>query len=132
MVCHTEEAELLPPQLLPRCLVYDTILIWFLILGIPRALSLFYTRLSCTSYYENSPSKNFFSYESLNTRKEEKSSTNELRTRFAVEFFYPTSRSSQESEGFFSRRATYTRAGTGKPRKPLSPPGLVSRHKKGT
>ncbi len=33
-VCHTEEAELLylPPQLLPRCPVYDTILIWFLIL----------------------------------------------------------------------------------------------------
>ncbi len=31
-VCHKEEAELLPPQLLPRCLVYDTILIWFLIL----------------------------------------------------------------------------------------------------
>jgi hypothetical protein len=32
MVCHTEEAELLPPQLLPRCPVKDTILIWFLIL----------------------------------------------------------------------------------------------------
>ncbi len=32
MVCHKEEAELLPPQLLPRCPVYDTILIWFLIL----------------------------------------------------------------------------------------------------
>ncbi len=31
-VCHTEEAELLPPQLLPRCPVNDTILIWFLIL----------------------------------------------------------------------------------------------------
>ena len=31
-VCHKEEAELLPPQLLPRCPVYDTILIWFLIL----------------------------------------------------------------------------------------------------
>jgi hypothetical protein len=31
-VCHTEEAELLPPQLLPCCPVYDTILIWFLIL----------------------------------------------------------------------------------------------------
>jgi hypothetical protein len=31
-VCHTEEAELLPPQLLPRRPVYDTILIWFLIL----------------------------------------------------------------------------------------------------
>jgi hypothetical protein len=31
-VCHTEEAELFPPQLLPRCPVYDTISIWFLIL----------------------------------------------------------------------------------------------------
>jgi hypothetical protein len=31
-VCHKEEAELLPPQLLPRCPVYDTILIWFLVL----------------------------------------------------------------------------------------------------
>jgi hypothetical protein len=30
-VCNTEEAELLPPQLLPRCPIYDTILIWFLI-----------------------------------------------------------------------------------------------------
>jgi hypothetical protein len=29
----------------------------------------------------------FFSYESLNARKEEKSSTDELPTRFAVEFF---------------------------------------------
>jgi hypothetical protein len=31
-VCHKEEAELLPPQLLPRCPIYNTILIWFLIL----------------------------------------------------------------------------------------------------
>jgi hypothetical protein len=31
-VCHMEEADFLPPQLLPRCPVYDTILIWFLIL----------------------------------------------------------------------------------------------------
>ncbi len=31
-VCHKEDVELLPPQLLPRCPVYDTILIWFLIL----------------------------------------------------------------------------------------------------
>ncbi len=46
----------------------------------------------------------FFSYESLNARKEEKLSTDEL----------------------------HTRASTGKPRKPLSPPGLVYRHKKGT
>jgi hypothetical protein len=31
-VCHMEEAELLPPQLLPHCPIYNTILIWFLIL----------------------------------------------------------------------------------------------------
>ncbi len=36
------------------------------------------------------------------------SSTDELPTRIAVEFFFsPTSRSSQGSEGFFFRRATY-------------------------
>ena len=35
-------------------------------------------------------------------------STDELPTRFAVEFFFsPTSCSSQESEGFFFRQATY-------------------------
>jgi hypothetical protein len=45
-----------------------------------------------------------FSYESLNARKEEKLSTDEL----------------------------HTRASTGKPRKLLSPPGLVYHHKKGT
>jgi hypothetical protein len=38
-VCHTEEAELLPPQLLPRCPVYDTVLIWFLIYYFPCSLS---------------------------------------------------------------------------------------------
>ncbi len=27
-VCHMEEAELLPPQLLPRCPFYDTILVF--------------------------------------------------------------------------------------------------------
>ena len=34
-------------------------------------------------------------------------STDELPTRFAVKFFCPTSRSSQESEAFMFRRATY-------------------------
>jgi hypothetical protein len=75
-----------------------------------------------------------FSYELLNARKEEKLSTNELPPRGVqdspLSFFCPTSRSSQESEGFFADKL-HTRASTGKPRKPLSPPGLVYRHKKG-
>ncbi len=52
-----------------------------------------------------------FSYESLNARKEEKLSTDELPPRGVqdspLNFFCPTSRSSQESEGFFCQRATY-------------------------
>ena len=41
-------------------------------------------------------------------QEREKSSTDKLPTRFAVEFFFsPTSCSSQESEGFFFRQATY-------------------------
>ena len=55
-------------------------------------------------------------------------STNKLcTTRFAIKFFFgPTSRSSQEREGFFSDKL-HTRARTWKP---LSPPGLVCRQKK--
>ncbi len=49
--------------------------------------------------------KEFFSYESLHTRKEEKLSTDELLPRGVqdspLSYFRPTSRSSQESEGFF-------------------------------
>ncbi len=52
-----------------------------------------------------------FSYESLNARKEEKLSTDELPPRGVqdspLSFFCPMSHSSQESEGFFCRRATY-------------------------
>jgi hypothetical protein len=51
------------------------------------------------------------SYESLNARKEEKLSTNELPPRGVqdspLSFFCPTSRSSQESKGFVYRQATY-------------------------
>ncbi len=66
-----------------------------------------YTRLSRSSYYEDLPSKYFFSYKPLNARKRT-SSTDELHTRCTVKiFFSPTSRSSQGSEGFFFRRATY-------------------------
>ncbi len=61
--------------------------------------------------------------------------------------FCPTSRSRQESKGFSYRRVTYKGRKYKKPRKPLSPPGLVChrkekkrerprkvvcRHKKGT
>ncbi len=74
----------------------------------------------------------FFSYESLNARKEEKSSTNELPTRFAVEFFFVLRiAQSRKAKDFFADEL-HTRASTGKPRKPSSPPGLVYRHKKGT
>ena len=51
-----------------------------------------------------------FSYESLNARKEEKLSTNELPPRgvqdLPLSFFCPSSHSSQESKGFFCQRAT--------------------------
>ncbi len=57
------------------------------------------------------PVEEFFSYESLNARKEEKLSTDELPPRGVqdslLSFFCPTSRSSQESEGFICQRATY-------------------------
>jgi hypothetical protein len=73
----------------------------------------------------------FFSYELLNARKEEKLSTDELPPRgvqdLPLSFFCPTSRSSQEAKDFFADEL-HTRASTGKPRKPLSPPGLVYCH----
>jgi hypothetical protein len=47
----------------------------------------------------------FFSYESLNAKKEEKLSTNKLPTRrgkdLPLSLFCPTSRSNQESGGLF-------------------------------
>ena len=77
----------------------------------------------------------FFSYESLNTRKEEKSSTDELPTRKVqdspLSFFCPQVAQFKKAMDFFADEL-HTRASTGKPRKPLSPPGLVYRHKKGT
>ncbi len=67
----------------------------------------------------------------LNARKEEKSSTDELPTRFAVEFFFVLRvAQSRKAKDFFAEEL-HTRASTGKPRKPSSPPGLVYRHKKG-
>ncbi len=53
----------------------------------------------------------FFSYQLLNVRKEEKLSTDELPPRGVqdspLSFFCPTSHSSQESKGFFCPQATY-------------------------
>ncbi len=54
------------------------------------------------------PSKKFFFYELLNARKEEKSSTDELPTRFAIEFFFVLQvTKSRKAKDFFCRRATY-------------------------
>jgi hypothetical protein len=76
--------------------------------------------------------RRIFSYESLDARKEEKSSTDELRTRFAVEFnFVLRVAQSRKAKDLFSHEL-HTRASMGKPRKPSSPIGLVYRHKKGT
>jgi hypothetical protein len=52
--------------------------------------------------------KDFFSYESFHARKKK----NQVPTSYLLQdsplsFFCPTSRSSQESEGFFFQRATY-------------------------
>jgi hypothetical protein len=48
-----------------------------------------------------------FSYESLNAREEKKSSTNELPTRFAVEFFLSYESLNQGKRRIFCWRATY-------------------------
>ncbi len=78
--------------------------------------------------------KEFFSYESLNPRKEEKLSTNELPPRGVQDsplvFFVLRVAQVKKAKDFFADKL-HTRASTGKPRKPLSPPGLVYRHKKG-
>ncbi len=79
--------------------------------------------------------KEFFSYESLNARKEEKLSTDELPMRRGLDsplsFFVLRVAQFRKAKVFFSDEL-HTRASTGKPRKPLSLPGLVYRHKKGT
>ncbi len=89
--------------------------------------SLFYTRLSRTSYYKNSPSKNFFPTSRL-TQEREKLSSNELHTRFAVEFFFVLRVAQVKKAKDFFFNELHTRARTWKP---LSPPGLVCHQKKG-
>jgi hypothetical protein len=90
----------------------------------------------------------------ISRKKEEKSSTDELPTKKIRRWFFcPTSRSSQESKGFFYRWATYkgsisrgsqgsrrvrqgwsvaTKGGRRKEKKRNRPRKVVCRHKKGT
>ncbi len=65
-------------------------------------------RLSRTSYYENSPSKNFFSYKSLNTRKGKikyRRPTYKIRRR--VFFVIRVAQVKKAKDFVFFRRATY-------------------------
>ncbi len=63
--------------------------------------------------------------------KQEKENFEYQRATYKIRrrVFCPTSRSRQESEGFFYQRATFKGRKYKKPRKPLSPPGLVCRRK---
>ncbi len=76
-----------------------------------------------------------FSYESLHARKEEKLSTDELPPievqDSPLSFFFLRVAQVKKAKDLFANEL-HTRESTGKPRKPLSPPGLVYRHKKGT
>ncbi len=80
----------------------------------------------------------FFFLGVVSRKKEEKSSTIELAPRGVqdspLSFFCPTRVAQfRKAKDFFCRRATYKGSGsTGKPRKPLSPPVLVYRRRKGT
>ncbi len=89
---------------------------------------------SVAAFLQDSPSKIFFPTSRLTQERrkiEYQQATYKKSIRFAIEFFCPTSRSIQESKGLFIWQATYKGNGsTGKPRKPLSPPGLVYCHKK--
>jgi hypothetical protein len=72
--------------------------------------------------------KKFFSYESLNARKDKKLSTDELPTRLAIEFFFVLQVAQVKKVKDFCSNKLHTRA---RRRKPLSPPGLVCCQKKG-
>ncbi len=106
----------------------------------------------CSSYYETSPSKKFFSYESRHARKEEKSSTDELpTTRFAVKFFlsYKSLKSRKQRiflpTGYIQGQVRETKEAVESDKAGLSPQEgdvkkerrkrprkVVCRHKKGT
>ncbi len=67
--------------------------------------------------------EDFFSYKLFHARKRKIKYwrvTSKRSTRFGVEFFCPTSCSSQEREGFFYRRATY-RGKYGKAKEDIGP-----------
>ncbi len=57
--------------------------------------------------------------------------TSKRSTRFAVDFFLSYELLKSRKRTIFANEL-HRRASTGKPRKPLSPPGLVYCHKKGT
>ncbi len=59
------------------------------------------------------------------TQEKEKFEYQRATYKIRHQVFCPTSRSRQESEGFVYRQATYKGRKYKKPRKPLSPPGLV-------
>ncbi len=79
--------------------------------------------------------KEFFSYESFHARKKKNQvSTSYLQEEYEIRrqvFFVLWVAQIEKAKDFFADKL-HTRASTGKPRKPLSPPGLVYRHKKGT
>ncbi len=89
--------------------------------------------VSRTSYYEIRHQRIFF-LQVVSRKKEEKSSTDELpTTRVAVEFFLSyESLKSRKRRIFLPTSYIQGQLKYGKPRKPLSPPGLVCRHKGGT
>ncbi len=80
----------------------------------------------------DSPSMNFFPTSRL-TQEREKLSTNELpTTRFAIEFFLSYKLlKSRKRRIFLPTSYIQGQLKYRKPRKPLSPPGLVCRHKRG-
>ncbi len=89
--------------------------------------------VSCTSYYEICRQR-IFSYESFHARKKKNwVPMSYLQEEYKIRrwvFLSCKSLNSGKRRIFFADKL-HTRASTGKPRKPLSLPGLVYRHKKG-
>ncbi len=70
-------------------------------------MSRFYTRLSRTSYYENLPSKYFFSYKSLNARKGKIQVPTSYLQDLPSSFFVLRVAQVKKAKDFFLRQATY-------------------------
>ncbi len=89
----------------------------------------------CSSYFETLPSKKFFPTSRLTQeRKKNWVPTSYLQEEDEIRhqvFFVLRVAQIKKAKDFFADEL-HPRASTGKPRKPLSPPGLVYRHKKGT